>query len=102
MSLLEATTACGALLRTGDVKVSGAGGSGTLELAGGIDKKVVHFEPGADRKLGNNRNTVEVDKRPGYSGQQNYGVRTHSGLQNNGLHGRALTAVLNAMDPFHS
>ena len=68
--------------RAGNVRVSGAGSSGTLEFGGGIDTKpLVHLK--GVPVIGKLPIGTRFEVRDFYSGQPNYGVHSDSSFQNN-------------------
>jgi hypothetical protein len=68
--------------RTGNVNVSGAGSSGTLEFGGGIDSRPLLRLKDVP-VVGKLPIGVRFELRDFYSGQPNYGVRTAGSRQNN-------------------
>jgi hypothetical protein len=68
--------------QAGNVKVSGAGSSGTLEFGGGIDTKPLVQLKGVP-VIGKLPIGARFEVRDFYSGQPNYGVPSDSSFQNN-------------------
>jgi hypothetical protein len=68
--------------RSGNVNVTGAGNSGTLEFGGGVDTKPLIRLSGIP-VVGKLPIGARLEVRDFYSGQPNYGVPTSGSLQNN-------------------